>query len=132
MLKKSLLLISSIYVVFFVIAYIVSLSCASGWCKIHDDDLLGIVLLIFSPLIPFFIFSLITYKMREEAFRAWWNFACWFVPIIIVVTLLQNIGPFSRGRDFIGFNMWLLGMLYIIFVIVSIIRILLVYKKKKI
>lgn len=42
------------------------------------------------PMIPLFLLSLITYKMRDEVFRAWWNFARWSVPLSIVVVLASS------------------------------------------
>lgn len=37
---------------------------------------------------PIFLFSLITYRLREEAFRAWLHFAYWWVPLSLVMTYL--------------------------------------------
>src|SRR3989338_2165139 len=28
------------------------------------------------------IFTFLTYRMRDEVFRAWWNFARWIIPLI--------------------------------------------------
>ena len=47
--------------------------------------------LFLAPLL--FLLSLITYRMKDEVFRAWWRFARWWVPVIIAVTLfVQNAG----------------------------------------
>lgn len=44
-------------------------------------------------------FSIITYKMREEVFRAWIHFAYWWIPISLVFIYLA--GGWSGG----GFGM---------------------------
>lgn len=86
------------------------------------------------PLLPVLIFSLITYKMRDEVFRAWWGFAWWWTLIIIAVTLfLQNAG--GGGGLGIGgavsgaFDALVLGILYVILVLVSLIKIVRTYLK---
>jgi hypothetical protein len=47
--------------------------------------------------LPLLIFSLITYKMREEVFRSWLHFAYWWIPLSIVLTLLTPDGSGSWG-----------------------------------
>jgi len=51
----------------------------------------GILLI---PVFPVALFSLVTYKMREEIFTAWINFAKWWIPLTIFFTL---IAPASDG-----------------------------------
>ena len=90
--------------------------------------------MVFAPFLPLFLFSLITYKMREEVFLAWWNFARWWVPVIIVVTFLLNNtkgsggGYLGLGQDFV---MAILGILYSILVIFSLFKIIWQYAKMK-
>jgi len=84
MTKKNVLVVSFAYVIFFIVSFLVSLLCEEDMCRIHDDSVLGWMLLNFIFLIPIFIFSLITYKMREEVFQSWWRFARWFAPVIIL------------------------------------------------
>lgn len=112
------------------------LSLLYGFCgpyrHVCKDIYTPIAYLFFS--FPFlFLFSLITYKMRDEAFRAWWNFARWWVPVIIVATLfLNNIG--GSGGGYIGmgqdFTMFILGTLYTVLVVVSLVKIVRAYGKK--
>jgi len=131
MTKKFVLLISILYVVFFVVILFASISCDNNWCNVHDDDPVGLFLLSFAPLIPMFILSLVTYKMRDEAFQAWWGFAKWFAPIIVLVTYLQNIGTHTGGNmglGDMGFSVFVLSILYIILIVVSLLRIKSVYK----
>ncbi len=78
------------------------------------------------------LFSLITYKMREEVFQSWWKFTRWFVSVIILVTYFLE--SHSGGGDFGGvvaeaFNFAILFILYSLFVIISIIRIWLAHRK---
>ena len=82
------------------------------------------------------LLSLITYKMRDEVFCAWWRFARWWVPVIIVVTLLlQNAG--GGGGMGIGgavsgaFDALVLGILYAVLFIVSLVKIFNAYFKTK-
>src|SRR3989344_6183370 len=46
-----------------------------------------ISILLVSASLPLLLFSIITYRMKNEVFHAWFNFAKWWVPVIIVVTL---------------------------------------------
>ena len=122
--KKTVCLTSLVYVTIFGVIYLVTELCNSEWCRVRDDDFIGTFLLTFFSLFPVFIFSLITYKMRKEAFHAWWSFARWWVPIIVVITLLLNNagGGGNIGMDS-SFDFFILDILYGVLVIVSIIRI---------
>ncbi|MCK9351167.1 MAG: hypothetical protein WCT49_01070 [Candidatus Paceibacterota bacterium] len=51
----------------------------------------------FFLFLPILFFSLITYKLREETFRAWLHFAYWWVPLSMFLTLIT---PESRGGGF--------------------------------
>ncbi len=50
------------------------------------------LLIIVSPyvhlFVPLFIFSLITYWMREEVYRAWFRFARWWIPLSMLAIFL--------------------------------------------
>lgn len=43
----------------------------------------------FLPIIPLFIFSLITYKMRDEIFQAWWKFSRVWIPLSMIAILIS-------------------------------------------
>jgi hypothetical protein len=134
--KKSILVVSSVYVVCFVAGFLASLLCESSKCRIYDDSVLGWILLNFIFLIPVFLFSLITYKMRDEVFQAWWKFARWFVPVIMLVTLLINSQSRGGGMGISGaisssFNLFIIGIFYAIFVITSLVKITLAYRRVK-
>jgi hypothetical protein len=83
----------------------------------------------------FFLLSLITYRMKEEVFRAWWNFARWWVPVIIVATLLLNSANSGGGMGIGGavsgaFDILFLLILYAVLVATSLVKIVRAYNKK--
>src|SRR3989344_444294 len=103
-------------------------SCPTLFCLATLDVYFSISFVV----IPTFLFSLITYKMREEVFRAWWNFARWFVPIIIVVTYLTNSSHQQSGFGGVAqgaFYFAILFVLYVIFTITSLVKIILAYRR---
>jgi len=58
---------------------------------------------------PFlFLLSLLTYRMHDDIFRVWWNFARWMVPIIIFATIAIQFVPSNGGF----FNMD--GLIYLL------------------
>lgn len=87
--------------------------------------------LFFLP-IPVFLLSLITYKLRDEVFRAWWRFARWWAPVIMIVTiLLENAGgggTLGMNKDFTAF---ILIILYSILIVTSLVKIFNAYFKTK-
>lgn len=94
--------------------------CTDSRVDFVSEDLL---LLTFFLAVSFIVFTLSTYKMREEVFRAWWNFARWFAPIVVLVTLfinMQNSGGLGIGGAIGGsFDMLVIGTFYAIFIGVS-------------
>ncbi len=81
-------------------------------------------MVIFLPFLPLFIFSLITYKMREATYLAWFNFAKWWIPLAMLSILIAPqyshdwLFPIDKGR--VAF------LVSLLFVIVS--SILIAYK----
>lgn len=135
MTKKHLLIIEAVSVVLISILVFIQngdICYSQNWCRglWEGMNVIGVILLIIVSLLPF---SLITYKMKEEVFRAWWNFARWFVPIIIVVTYLLNNAPtgnsLDAGQDAIFF---ILFILYAILIITSLTKIVQTYRKTKV
>lgn len=86
--------------------------------------------ILFTPFL--FALSLITYKMRDEVFRAWWNFAWWWALVIIAITLLltnaSGGGTLGMNQDF---TVFILGILYAILIVTSLIKIARMYLKTK-
>ncbi len=97
------------------------------WDTIEWCEPLAFVLMTFLPIL---FLSLITYKMREEVFHAWWNFARWFAPVIILVTLFLNnaSGGGTLGMDDM-FTALILFILYTILVVVSVVKIVRAHKR---
>ncbi len=75
--------------------------------------------IFFTPFL--LILSLIAYKMRDEVFRAWWNFARWFILLIVGVTFwvesLPSTGGFFNLDEIV--YLFLIAPLYVIFVFTS-------------
>ena len=134
MTKKNILALSIVgLVVYLSTMYSVSLGIcndASYNCR-KTVDLIQMTVSVF----PFILlFSLITYKMREEAFQAWWRFAMWFVPLIMIVTYLMYSGHRQSGFGGVSqgaFEFLILIVLYAIFILTSLIRIVLAHRKLK-
>jgi hypothetical protein len=86
--------------------------------------------LVFPPLL---LLSLLTYRMHDEVFRAWWNFARWIVPVIAFATLLANIMPSNRGFFNMDALIYLLVLapLYAVFILVSLWKIVRTYRELK-
>lgn len=51
-------------------------------------DILHALFLLLLPVPPAFLFSLITYPMREEIYVSWFRFARWWTPISMVAIFL--------------------------------------------
>ena len=51
-------------------------------------DVLASVEILFVPILPFFLFSLVTYWMREEIYQAWFRFARWWIPISMLAIFI--------------------------------------------
>lgn len=99
----------------------------------HTTEYCGIILFSLFPIILLLPFSAVLYFTRDEIFTAWWNFARWFVPVIVIVTLLlENAGG---GGGYLGmdqdFTAFILIALYSIFVLVSLVKITRMYLKTK-
>ena len=131
MTKRNVLIISSLYIFCFAAVVFISTSCSSDTCKIREDSSLVVSLYALFPLAVVFIFSLVTYFMREEVFRTWWNFARWMVPVVIIATFTVNAVPKEHG--FFSMNgliyLVLIAPLYAIFILASLI--LITYKSYK-
>lgn len=51
-------------------------------------DIVSDVMIVFSLFFPLFLFSLITYKMREESFQAWWKLARVWIPASMLAIII--------------------------------------------
>lgn len=91
----------------------------------HTTKYCGLITLSILPLISLIPFSVILYFFRDEVFRAWWSFARWWVPVIVIVTLwiAKAGGGGGWGMNGGAFDAFFLGIFYFIFVVVSLIKI---------
>jgi hypothetical protein len=136
MTKKNVLFISLIGTLLFFSQFLFdSGSCGNAKLCNKIGDVLNQDNLTLIFIIPFvFLLSLITYKMREEVFQAWWNFARWFVPIIIIVTYLINSAHQQGGFAGVAqgaFEFLILFVFYALFIIITLVRIILAYRRLK-
>lgn len=135
MTKKSVLLIGLIGTLFVLSLFFLdtNLCYSSTSCmeirSFLNNDIFALIFL--TP--PLFILSLITYKMKEEVFRTWWNFARWWVPVIIIATLLlENAGGGGGWGISSGiFEFAVLWLLYIIFIVTSLVKIVRAYLRTR-
>jgi len=98
----------------------------------HDGScpfVLSDIEIILSPILALFIFSLITYKMRDEIFQSWWRFARIWAPISTVFILLTPSYTHNWMFPIVKGNVALL--LSVIFIIVSLVKITLAYRSKR-
>lgn len=129
--KKIILSVSSVGVILLLLIVVLqgtmycynNVVCRGFWGGINS---LGEFLLV--P-IPLFIFSLITYRMKDEVFTAWWNFARWWIPVILVGTFCSviNLGGTGYGDALFWdalFYRLILSALYGVFVVVSLWKII--------
>lgn len=134
--KKSVFCLSFVYILYAVVLIAISTNCTTSrsWCNFREDDPLGMGLFIFMSLLPVFFLSLLTYKMKEEVFQAWWRFSRWFVPIIVMVTFFLSVAPGQSGFAAVAaqsFNFLILAILYITFILISLIKIVRAYRRTK-
>ena len=50
-----------------------------------------------SIMILLLLLTLATYRMHDDVFRAWWNFARWMVPIIMFASIAIQFVPSNGG-----------------------------------
>ena len=79
---------------FFVYAVVAGNCDPGSFCFSCGGYIIPIVPMTF--VIPFvFLFSLITYKMRNEVFEYWMKFAKWAIPTTMIISFF--IGTIPRG-----------------------------------
>jgi len=88
--KKTLLIVSGILTVILLALNQIGTDTICGWIG-QDTVCMGILystIMNFFPVIPLFVLSLITYKMRDEVYRAWLRFAQVWVPLSMLFIFL--------------------------------------------
>lgn len=107
--------------------YVLFNSRQTGLCNIYCGELIGQYQNVFL-LFPFvLILSLLTFKMSNQVFVAWWKFARVSIPVILVISTL--IGMQLHHNSYGLFNMDnlfdvpVLLLMYGIFIVGSLIQI---------
>ncbi len=99
-------------------------------CRDNLDKVENI--LYFAPIALFF--SLLTYKMPDRVFAAWWKFARIAVPIILFISWLISLELHHNPGGFFNMdnNFDILGLMlmYTIFIVGSVIQIYRGYRQK--
>lgn len=140
--RKSVLFVAF---VLFVIAYVASDPLMFGLCRnveVYNETMKRCVdgtLLpeYISQLIGFLsaiflVLSLITYRMKEEVFRAWWRFAWWWSLIIVAATVgLNNAGGGGTLRLDQDFTILILSILYAVLIVSSLVKIVRTYLRTR-
>ena len=88
--KKIVVVGSGILAAVLIISDRIGTSVICGWAG-QDTICMGIlydIMMNLFPLIPFFFLSLITYKMRDEIYRAWLRFAYVWIPLSMLLIFL--------------------------------------------
>lgn len=96
----------------------------------------GTVVSITLPFFPLLLLTLLTYRMKNEVFLAWWRFAWWWALIIAGVTLFLNTaggggGIGIEGAISTGFDIFVLSILYAVLIIVSVVKIVRAYLRTR-
>ncbi|MDD5463727.1 MAG: hypothetical protein PHP62_01155 [Candidatus Moranbacteria bacterium] len=90
MTKKRLFIFSGgASVILVLLNYIGTFSLCGGREYNACMDIIFDAMLILFPVIPLFLFSLITIKMREEIFQYWWKFARFLIPASMLTILIS-------------------------------------------
>ncbi len=77
--------------------------------------------------LSFSFLSLLTYWAKDQLFTAWFKFAVWMVPVIVVATIWLNQVDSGSGLFSGMFTILVLSILYSIFIITSIVKIVKVH-----
>ncbi|MCX6790096.1 MAG: hypothetical protein NTV60_01050 [Candidatus Kaiserbacteria bacterium] len=77
------------------------------------------------PIIPLFIFSLITYKMRDDVYRVWIRFSCAWIPLSMILIFVSpeysggfGIPLYSMTKGSVAFMSSLLFVLISLLIVV--------------
>jgi len=61
------------------------------WMKCRSiDSAADMITSLLSFALPLTVFSLITYKMRDEVYRAWLRFSHWWIPLSFALVLFSS------------------------------------------
>jgi hypothetical protein len=98
-------------------------------CRVTSDTIEHVF--YFFPFI--LLFSLITFKMKDSAFLAWWKFARVAVPVIFLCSFLISLGFHHNPGGWFNIDMQIdliaYFLLYSVFVIGSVVQVYRGYRK---
>jgi hypothetical protein len=134
--KKIILIAGSLFMYLFFLSY--QTLAPKGLCDVNNFILCGYSMdqirniFNFFPLILFF--SLLTYNMSQAVFATWWKFARWAIPAGFALVILVNLRLHHTPGGWLNMDaqidLLLVGLVYGIFVIGSIVSIVRGYKSK--
>ena len=95
--KKKVFVLSFFLGVIFTVSYFVHPADFCYWRQ--NCSLISEIFALYSlPFISVFIFSVITFKLKESTFILWRNFSMWAIPIsLLIITMLPMR---THGLDF--------------------------------
>ena len=94
--KRKVLLYSILYIILFLFTYIFG---KSNYCSLNCYRSFELLIIYSLISIPFFVFSIITYKLKESTFILWRNFTVWAIPISLVI--ISFVPTNTHGMDFL-------------------------------
>lgn len=119
--KKIVLIISFIFSLFLFIISIKGTYYYCGGVYGICVEMFHLFSLVFFPILSLFLFSLVTYFMREEIFQVWWKFARVWIPLSMIAIILAPsyasdfMFPVDKGRvAFFASSLFLLTSLILI------------------
>jgi len=128
--KKKIIVIGFLGVLVFFLGYFVDISIHKDVCYMGEfcGDVSELLTIYFLPFILIFVFSILTYKLKESVFNSWRNFSMWVIPIsLIIITFLPTR---THGLDFVPVTKRsIIFLLTILYSIISLV--LVIYKSLK-
>lgn len=95
--KKNTVLFGSIFTIIFVLSYLIRSADFCYWRSLCSS-VFGLVFIYSLVSVPFFVFSVITYKIKESTFISWRNFSIWWIPLsFVIITMFPTD---THGMDF--------------------------------
>jgi len=88
--KKILFIVSGVStVILLVLNWVGTFRLCGGQEYGQCMDLIYAAIINFLPIIPLFLFSIITYKMHDEVYQAWLRFSFVWIPLSMVLIFLS-------------------------------------------
>jgi len=135
--KKNILIAGSLFI--YLLFFYYQFMAPKGFCDVNNLILCGYSMDQLKNIFNFFpvilFFSLLTYTMSQAVFATWWKFARWAIPLVFTFVIVINLRLHHTPGGWLNMDaqidLLLVGVIYGIFVIGSIISIVRGYKSKK-